>query len=182
MKVTLTRAQMDDVTTVARTVMERYQAGVVTTMRFGKPDLRRFVASFGAELAVAEVAGMSWGHGDPRRADVGDGTEVRWSSERPPKLRVYDPSGPRSQDRGKLDRTFVLVTGWAPTYTVLGSAIGRRVVTEGRRTEHDNGTVSFYLDSSQLDPFPPTTECSLHGWHRDADGAWVCAKCGAPFA
>lgn len=177
--VTLTDAQMDDVQAVAHTVMARYQAGVVTSMRFKRPSLDRFVASFGAELAVATYLGKPWGHGDARKADVGTDIEVRWSSEHPPRLHVYDPEAATSQDRGKLDRTYVLVSGQPPVFTIHGWATGRAAWKRGRPNRNRDGVLSFVLNASSLTPFG----AHLHAYRRatEESSRWICDSCDVPY-
>jgi len=180
--VTLIPEDVAEVERVGRRVYARYKARQVAQMRYREPDLERITNSFGGELAVARATGLPWHHGDPSKPDVGD-HEVRYTGGRP-ELRVYDPHAARSQDRGKMDRVYVLTTGRRPTFLIHGWAHGAWVIKTGEGRRSPEGVMSFYLDGRKLrhDAIPGTTVPGehLHAWARDGE-EWACTVCGAPF-
>jgi len=108
-----------------------------------------------AELAASLVTGLPWTGrdvlhtpGEPRYTgpDIGEMTEVRWA--RPSK---WEPRLRFAPDSDHDDRFYVLVSGWAPTLTVYGCAIGAEIRELGDMHEYPDRVV-YYMPASRLRP------------------------------
>lgn len=76
-----------------------------------------------AELAFCKLTGIRWTSEHalglpPYPPDCGERTEIRWVQPGRVHYLYFDPR------RDNDERVYVLVTGWSPTYTVLGSIRG----------------------------------------------------------
>jgi len=124
---TFGRLSADDVADaakVAKKVGDKYAEERTASMKF-KPkgysieDVNR--EGFAAELFVARWSGLPWNRGNRRKADVGVDVEVRSSRHPNAYMPIY------SFDH--FERRFVLVTGSAPNFRIVGWCVGSEVTT-----------------------------------------------------
>lgn len=165
--------QMEDAKSVARMIYGKYHqaGGPKTRYSHGEiADMRYTLNGICAELAVSIHLGEVWHRGDSRKPDVGRIHEVRWTSKWPPELRLYDPADRKSPDYQKAHRKFWLVTGNPPRLTIHGGTSGQDILARGERRVSREGMASWFLSLEDL-------EGHQHGWNRNEDGDWICARC-----
>ena len=130
-------------------VVFSYSGQLGTTIRYNSKlnnheQVTEYSESLGAEMIVARYFGLDYDINDSkgkRRADVGQGLEVRWTSYGGGNLIVY----PNDRD----DDVAVLVVGKSPTYYIVGwlpVAFAKRKRFKNPRQD------SWWVDQGNLNP------------------------------
>jgi len=148
-KMTVTEADEWAIHRRASDVIFAQSASLGVTVRYNMKlnnheAVAEYAESLAAELLVARYFGLDYDINDnkgKRRADVGQGIEVRWTSYTGGNLIVY----PNDRD----DDVAVLVVGKSPTYYIVGwlpVAFAKRKRFKNPRQD------SWWVDQGNLNP------------------------------